>query len=402
MANKLHMKFVTIIIAIVAVLFVGWGIYADLTQKTLVQTAVASKGIIHQYIDERARTTLPHVYHITMPENGRIHPIKLTAGTVVKKDQVLATLDKADLEDAMSESKAIVEAMMNAVKASLAQIKASQANLDFTEWVWSAQRELFSKREASALVEKNAHRDFLESKVNLEKDNADYYAMQAYFSATKLLPLYVGRRLKRTDVQSPIDGIVLKRYVWNEKIMQAGDPLLDIGNLDELRVTADILTEEAVTIQVGDSVSIHGETIGDKPIRGTVMKVQPQGFTKLSSLGVEQQRVPVIIDFHPDDLAELKENGRTLGLEYRVRVRVFTDEKKDAVIIPRTVLFRGNTGKWQAYAVRAGKTVLVDLEIGIVNDRNAEISKGLSAGETVVVAPESTLKAGVLVESKND
>lgn len=402
MENKPKIDFWKIFIGIVVVLLIFWGTYAELTRKTPVQTAVSSKGTIHQYIDERARTTLPHIHHITMPENGRILPIELTVGTVVHKDQILARLDKADLEDAIDESKDIVEAMMNAVNASLAQIEASQANMNFSKWIWNAQQELYSKKEISALEEKNAHRDFLESKVSLERDHATAYAMQAYYSATKLLPLYFDRRLKRTDVESPIHGSVLKRYVWNEKIMQAGEPLLDIGNLDELRVTADILTEEAVTIQVGDIVSIYGETIGDTPIRGTVTQVQPQGFTKLSSLGVEQQRVPVIIDFHPDDMSALEKSGRTLGLDYRVRVRVFTDEKKNAVIVPRTVLFRGNTGKWQAYVVREGKTVLVELEIGIVNDRDAEIIKGLSAGDTVVVAPQATLKEGVRVVSTND
>ncbi len=401
MANTPKKQFGKIIIAIIVVLLIGWGTYAELTRKTPVQTAVASKSTIHQYIDERARTTLPHIYHITMPENGRIQPIMLAAGTVVKKGQVIATLDKADLEDAMDESRDIVEAMMNAVNASLAQIKTSQANVDFTEWLWKAQNKLYTKGATSELVEKQARREFLESKISLESTHADAYAMQAYYSSTKLLPLYFGRRLKRTDIQSPIHGIVLKRYVWNKKSMQAGDPLLDVGNLDDLRITADILTEEAVTIRVGDVVSIRGETIGEAPIRGTVIQVQPQGFTKLSSLGVEQQRVPVIIDFQPDDLAALKKNGRTLGLEYRVRVRIFTDEKKNAVIVPRTVLFRGNTGKWQAYVVRAGKTVLVNLEIGIVNDRMAEITKGLSVGDTVIVAPESTLKDGIPVVSKN-
>lgn len=401
MTNKPKKKYGKIIIVIAVILIVGWGTYNQMTKKTPVQTAVVKKGTIRQYVDERARTTLPHVCHITMPENGRIQPITVTEGTIVTQSQVLATLDKADLLDAMKESKDIVEAMMNAVNASLAQIKAAKANMNFSKWLWNAQQELYAKELSSELVEKAAHKTFIESQVNMEEDQAQSYAMQALYSATKLMPIYVGRRLRRTDIESPINGIVLKRYVWNEKVMQAGERLLDIGNFDALRVTADILTEEAVTIQAGDTVNIYGETIGDKPVRGSVIQVKPQGFTKLSSLGVEQQRVPVIIAFQPDDLAALKKSGHTLGLEYRVRVRVFTAEKKNAIIVPRTVLFRGDTGKWQAYIVRDGKTVLADLDVGIVNDKDAEITKGLSAGDTVVVAPESTLKGGVRVFSTN-
>jgi len=401
MTNKPKKKYGKIIGAAAVILIVAWGIYSQITKKTPVQTAVAKTGTINQYVDERARTTLPHVYHITMPENGRIEPITLIEGTIVTQGQALVSLERADLLDAMKESKDIVLAMKNAVKASQAQIKASQANMEFSEWLWKAKQKLYKENAISETQEKDTHKIFIESQVDYEKDQSQSYAMQALYSIAKLLPIYVGRSLRRTDVKSPINGIVLKRYVWNKKVMQGGERLLDVGNLDALRVTADILSEEAVTIQSGDLVNIYGEAIGSKPIRGKVVRVKPQGFTKLSSLGVEQQRVPVIIEFHSDDMVELKKNGHVLGLEYRVRTRVFTAEKKNAVIVPRTVLFRGDAEKWQAYVVRNGKTVLTDLTVGIVNDNDAEIIKGINSGDTVVVAPESTLKSGVHVSENN-
>ncbi len=401
MTNKPKKSYGKKIVIAAVILLAVWGIYSQITKKTPVQTAVAKTGTIRQYIDERARTTLPHVYHITMPENGRIEPITLIAGTAVTQGQTLVSLEKADLLDAMKESNDIVEAMKNAVQASQEQIKASKSNMDFSEWLWKAKQKLYEEKATSQLQAKETQKTYIESQVEYEKNQSMSYAMEALFSIAKLMPVYVRRSLRRTDVNCPVNGVVLKRYVWNKKVMQGGERLLDIGNLDALRVTADILTEEAVTIQAGDSVNIYGETIGNKPIQGKVVHVKPQGFTKLSSLGVEQQRVPVIIDFLPEDFAKLKKSGRALGLEYRVRVRVFTAEKNNAVIIPRTVLFRGDAGKWQAYVVRDGKTVLTDLGVGIVNDNDAEITKGISAGDTVVVAPESTLKSGVRVTSSN-
>jgi len=392
-------KYGKIALIIIVSGIVGWGIYSQMTQKIPVQTVAAEKGVIKQYIDERARTTLPHVYHITMPEDGRIEPIELIDGDVVTQNQILVTLEKADLTDAMRESKGLVAAMKSAVKASQEQIKASKANMDFSEWLWKAKQKLYKENAVSETQEKNSQKTFIESQVNFEKDTAQSYAMQALFAVSKLMPIYIGRSLRRTDVKSPINGIVLKRYVWNKKVMQGGDKLMDVGNLDALRITADVLTEEAVTISKGDSVKIYGETIGDKSVRGTVTQVKPQAFTKLSSLGVEQQRVPVIIEFNPDDITALKKNNHSLGLEYRVRVRIFTDENKNAIIVPRTVLFRGNNRKWQAYVVRKGKTVLTDLEIGIVNDNDVEILKGINEGDIVVIAPESTLKSGVRVVS---
>jgi len=387
-----------IVIAVVVVIVVG-GIAAEVLKKTPVQTAKATQGTIRQYVEERARTTLPHVYHLTMPEQGRIRAITLMEGTVVTQDQVIATLDKDDLNDAMTSGNEMVEAMLNSYNASLAQIKAAETSKDFTEWLWGAQKTLYEKKQTSELEEKKAQKDFLESQVNLEASQSMAYSMKAMYAMTKLFPIYINRRLKRADITSPINGVVLHRYVWNEKVMQPGDRLIDIGNLDDLQVTADILTEEAVTISAGDDVEIYGETIGDHPIRGTVQRVKPQGFTKVSSLGVEQQRVPVVIDFNAGDVQKLKSADRSLGLEYRVRVRVFTDKADNAVIIPRTALFRGDDGSWQAYVVRKGKTELVTLEIGIVNNESAEVKSGLSAGDEVVIAPESSLKAGVRVAS---
>lgn len=394
-------KTIKVTITVVIVLLILGGIYADMTKKTPVQTATARQGTIRQYVEERARTSLPHVYHVTMPELGRINPIVLREGATVTNNQLITTLDKADLNDAMTEMNEVVDAMLNAYNASLAQIKASQTRQEFAKWLWDAQKQLYANAQTSELEEKKAQKEYLESEVSLEENQATSYAMKALYSATKLLPIYVNRRIKRTDITSPIDGVILKRYVWNEKVMQPGDPILDIGDLSQLQVTADILTEQAVTIAEGDDVEIYGETIGPKPIRGKVIRIKPEGFTKVSSLGVEQQRVPVIIEFNTDDIASLTKAGRTLGLEFRVHVRIFTAAADHAVIIPRTALFRGNGGIWQAFVIRNGKTERISLETGLVNDQDAQITKGLQAGDQVVIAPESTLKSGTRVAPQN-
>jgi HlyD family secretion protein len=190
---------------------------------------------------------------------------------------------------------------------------------------------------------------------------------------------------------------VLKRHVWNEKVMTAGEPLLDIGDLNNLEVTADILTAEAVRVQPGDRVEIFGEAIGDKPIEGIVRQVEPEAFQKMSSLGVEEQRVAVKISFATGILDKLKASGRTLGLRYQVRVRVITDEKKQVLRVPRTSLFRGIAGKWQLYRVEKGRAALANVEVGLMNDYEAEIIKGVKIGETVIVAPESSISDGTRV-----
>jgi HlyD family secretion protein len=206
------------------------------------------------------------------------------------------------------------------------------------------------------------------------------------------------RRLERTTMKSPVDGTVLRRLVKNKEYLTAGTLLLEIGSMGKLEVTADILSQDVVTVRPGNPVDVYGPSIGTTPIRGTVTRVKPAGFTKVSSLGVDQQRVPVVIAFDKGELEGLRKKGRTLGLAFRVRVRIYTREKKGVPKVPRTALFRGENGQWQAYSVHNGRATLTTVTLGIINDNEAEITGGLKAGDPVVVAPPKGLKDGDRVE----
>ena len=117
-------------------------------------------------------------------------------------------------------------------------------------------------------------------------------------------------------------------------------------------------------------------------------------FTKVSSLGVEQQRVLVIIKFDEQGLAELHKAGRELGADYRVRVKIYTGRRDDALKIPRSALFRSAAGTWQTFVVRGGRARRVDLEVGLANDFEVEVTAGIEPGEPVILAPESSLTDG--------
>jgi len=118
---------------------------------------------------------------------------------------------------------------------------------------------------------------------------------------------------------------------------------------------------------------------------------------KVSSLGVEQQRVKVIVRFAGDELKRLLADGR-LGVGYRVRVRIFTADKSQALLIPRSALFRAADNSWQVFVVRGGAARLQIVQVGLMNDEQAEITGGLTDGEPVVLAPESTLSDGTRVD----
>lgn len=380
-----------------AILVVGLGILAEINKKTPVRTAVAKTGTIQFYIEERGRTSLPHIYHVTMPMQGRVLPIKVEEGDAVKTGDIVVRLEDLDWQDATKETVDILVAVSNWVQAAEAQVKAAKIHQDFTKWEWETDEKLLQSKTISEKQGRESRRRFLDSSVKIEESQSMLHMSKALQSIMDLLPGYVERNLDRTLVRSPVTGTVLKRHVWNEKVMTPGEPLLDIGDLQEIEITSDILTEAAVHIQAGDRVEIFGEAVGDTVVEGSVRLVEPKAFTKISSLGVEEQRVTVKISFIKGTLESFANSGRSIGLQYRVRVRIITDVKEKVVVIPRTALFHGMNGQWQVYTVEDGRAHLIDVRVGLLNDFEAEIKTGLKAGDAVIVAPESSISNGIQV-----
>lgn len=385
-----------ILIGGAVVLVVAAMVVKESSKAEAVRSVTITEEGISSYVEERAHTSLPHIYHITMPLQGRILPIEVEEGHAVTNGQVVARVEDLDWHEATTQVHEMVKAMQSAVAAAAAQIKANEARTAYTKWMFDAVDQAGSE----AVSEQDKRRtkwEYLDSQVKTEESTATYHSMEAFYTITKMLRPYVERNLDRTTVKSPVSGTVLKRHVWNEKVMTPGTSLLDIGNLDALEITAEILTEEAVRIQAGDRVEIFGESFGDRHMSGTVRRIEPEAFTKLSSLGVEQQRVNVNIAFDKDEFSQFKEAGYTIGLHYRARIRIITDEKDQAIVIPRTALFRGSNGDWQTYRIENGRARRVDLKIGLSNNYTAEVLEGVGPGDQVIDAPESAIEDGLRV-----
>lgn len=397
MKKKNGKTWVRIVIGLLIIAGIGLVAFREFTKGVTVRSARTSEGAIASYVEERAYTSLPHIYHITMPMQGRIEPIEVQEGDSVTEGQLVARIENLDWLDASRQMDELVSAMKSAVAASAAQIKASEARTAFTEWVWKA-NDGAPEKAISEQEKRRSRWDYLDSVVKTEESTASFHAMDAFLRVTSIMQPYVKRNLARTTVNSPVAGVVLKRHVWNERMMNPGEPLLDIGDLGQLEITAEILTEQAVGIEPGDRVEILGETVGNEPMKGTVRRVEPEAFTKLSSLGVEQQRVNVKISFDADDFNAYTESGRSLGLHYRTRVRIITEEKEKVVRIPRTALFRDSKGDWATYRIEEGRARLTALKIGLTNDRVAEVLDGLGTDDTVVDAPESAIVDGIRVK----
>jgi HlyD family secretion protein len=197
-------------------------------------------------------------------------------------------------------------------------------------------------------------------------------------------------KIERSVMKSPVSGTVLKRHLRDERMVSAGSVLLEIGTLDDLEVEADILSQDAVGVTKDQDVDVFGPAVGKNLVRGKVAQVYPAGFTKMSSLGVEQQRVKVIVRLPAEVIKQLRQE-RNIGVGYRVRVRIFTASRSQALRIPRSALFRGAGGEWQTFVVRDGRAKLQAIDVGLMNDELVEVKAGLNDGDLVILAPEANL-----------
>jgi HlyD family secretion protein len=377
-----------------------------------VDVAPARRQAIREYIEEQAKTRLPDVFQITMPLQGRVLPIALKEGDPVTSGQVVARLDPSDLEtDVIERNNTVIQYDKSIDQIDLAieqaeqTVLASQANYDFAEREFNRTKSLRSQNSASQAELEADELRLTESKLGLRKDQLNKSIYVIMRSVVELMRetdeakrAKAQRDMDRAVIRSPVDGLVLAKEVSNEQVLAAGSVLLELGDLRQLQVEAEVLSQDVVKVEIGDSVDIEGPAIGTQPARGHVLQVYPQGFTKVSSLGVEQQRVIVVVGFAPEELDRLRAEGRTLGVDYRVRIKIYTSQKDDALTVPRGALFRSAAGNWQAFVVRQGQAHVVDVQVGLRNDFDVEVLDGIEAGELVVVAPDATLADGARVD----
>jgi HlyD family secretion protein len=196
-----------------------------------------------------------------------------------------------------------------------------------------------------------------------------------------------------TPLYSPVDGVVLRRLQESEAIVPAGEPLLEVGDPTDLEIVADYLSADAVKIRPGSRVLIE-QWGGDRPLEGQVRRVEPSGFMKISALGVEEQRVNVVVDFlDPPSTRPALADG------FRVELRIVLWEGEDVLQVPTGALFR-NQEDWAVFAVVGGRARLRRVEIARQGGLVAEVVSGLEEGDTVVLHPGDSVADGLRVEQR--
>jgi HlyD family secretion protein len=364
-----------------------------------VSVVAAERGPFTDTVEEEGRTRLRDSYTVSAPISGYLQRVELEPGDPVESGQAVARIEPAPvpaLDARMAElardQLAAVQARLETARANLetAGAAARLARSEFERYRELRQRDLVSAAEF------DARRSELERQ-NAAEDAAAHSVEAARFevaAARALLEIGSGTRGSGQDnalaVRSPVAGVVLRRPRCCEGPITAGDAILEIGDLADLEIQVDLLTMDAVHLQSGMPVRIGGWG-GDAVLEGLVRRVDPAGFTRVSALGVDEQRVPVIVDF--DDIETA---AQRLGVDYRVEV-AFVLWQGDAVLqVPTGALFRDD-GRWALFVVEDGRARLRRVETGRSAGLRTQILAGLEAGETVINHPGDRVADGVRV-----
>ncbi|MDG2319555.1 MAG: HlyD family efflux transporter periplasmic adaptor subunit [Rhodospirillaceae bacterium] len=390
----------SIILAIIVLVILS------LQQQSIgVDVAQVKRSDLLVTIDDEGQTRLKDVYAVSAPVAGRVRRIDIEAGDpVIASETVLAMFEPSDpaMLDvrSRSEAEAIVRAAEAAVGLGNAEQSRAQAQLDFAQAelnraVPLAERGTISQatleQRQLSLLTGQAQR--AEAVASLRKVRADLETARATLITAQESETVSADSDDLIPVRAPISGRVLRVLQESEGVVATGTVLMELGDPTELEIEVDLLSTDAVRIKPGDRVIID-DWGGDMPLEGRVRLVEPFGYTKVSALGIEEQRVNVIIDF-----VSPQSDWQSLGHGYRVETRVVVQDRKNVITIPVSALFRSGES-WAVFADDDGTAVLKEITLGERNTMEAEVTGGLEVGDAVILHPSDSIEHGVGIERR--
>lgn len=359
------------------------------TPAVPVETAEVTPGPLQVTVESPGRTRVVDRYTIAAPIGGRISRIAVREGDRLIQGQVIAQVEAAELDPRTSaEASAAAQASRSTAQAAAQAVQQAEAELRLTQADARRIAALAAEGAMSqqALEEARTREEVARRNLSGARERA-----AAALSDVRRAEATAGQGTSRgasRPVTAPSDGLVLRIPDRSERPVAAGEPLLEIGDARQIEVVADFLSEDAVRIRPG-SPAILRDWGGPEPLEGRVRLVEPSGFTKVSALGIEEQRVNVVID--------ISNPPQTLGDGYRVDAVVVIWSDPEALRVPVSALGRKGDD-WIVLAVNAGRADERRIRIGQRNNDFAQILEGLSAGDTVIVHPSAEIVDGTKVE----
>jgi HlyD family secretion protein len=361
-----------------------------------VDVAAVSRGPLVVTVDEEGRTRVRDRFVVTAPVAGRVLRIELDPGDRVARGDVLARLqpESPPLLDARTRAEAA--AAVTSAEATLGHARAEEQRAH-AAWA-QAQRELArTRRLTSAGVTTAQDLDAREADALVagEAVNAAAFAVRAASAEVERAKARVATSVSASGaavaVRAPVNGVVLQRLRESESVVPAGEPLIAIGDPGQIEIVTDLLSTDAVRVKPGARATIE-QWGGEPALAAIVRRIEPAGFTKVSALGVEEQRVNVVLDFVDAD----DEADALLGDAYRVETRIVLWEAPNVLKVPTNALFRDNT-QWAVYVVSGGRARLTLVEIGHQTAQEAEVMNGLTESSMVIVHPGDLVRDGTRI-----
>jgi HlyD family secretion protein len=387
-------------LAIVAIVVLA--IWALLPKPIPIETATVTKGKFVATVDEDGKTRVRERYVVAAPLAGRLTRVRLKAGDAVKADDVVASIlpspapfldprSRQQAEERLGTTEATRERTKAMVERTQAEAAQAKNELDRTRTLRQSGSSTAQALERAETAMRVAERDLRAAQFQ------DHAAEHEIEQAKVLLAQYrdgaAGTPPERWNVTAPVSGLVLKVTQESETVVQPGTPILEIGDPRDLEVVADVLSTDAVEIHPGAQVAIE-HWGGPGTLAGRVRRIEPAAFTKISTLGVEEQRVNVLID-----IVAPEKDWVGLGDAYQVDARITVFSHDDATIVPAAALFR--TGEaWSAYVVRNGRAQLRAVELLRRSGRFAAVTAGVQVGDKVIVYPNDRIATDVRVEAR--
>jgi len=367
-----------------------------------VDVAEVKRAPLTVTVEEEGKTRVRERYTVSAPVAGYVRRIELKAGDAVAAGQVLAVIEPLRSDALDPRSRAQAQAQPSAAQAALAaaqeNARAAAAAAQLAQQERARAESLRQSNFVSAQALDSART--AETRARAAEAAAQHAVRVARFDlATARAALASTARLQsggaaeRVKVAAPVAAHVLKLLHESEGAVAAGQPLLEIGDPASLEVEVELLSTHAVKVAPGSKV-ILDRWGGEQPVAGSVRVVEPSGYTKISALGVEEQRVRVIVDF-----TSPREAWARLGDGYRVEARFVLWEGQDVLQLPTSALFRQGEG-WAAFVIDGRHARLKPVEIGQRAGLATEVLSGLAAGDRVVAHPDETIRDGVRVKPR--
>jgi HlyD family secretion protein len=374
--------------AIVLVALIVAGLWP---QPVPVETARVIRGILRATVNEEGKTRIKLRYMISAPVTGQLRRIPFKAGAEVQAGQtVLAVIDPLSPAMLDARARALAEASRDTAAANLEKSRATHtftaSELRRFEKLYQEKTVSIQELEAAQMREASAAKEEVASQSALRQAEAELAEFSSSDGGTNAVRA-------PTEVKAPVSGRVLRVFEENARVVTLGTPLLELGDPADLEVVIEVLSRDGAAISPGTPVELEQWGAPGAPdLQARVRLVEPAAFTKVSALGVEEQRVNVVAD-----LLTPPDQRRNVGDSFRVEARIVVWQTDQALKVPAGALFRRGD-EWSAFVVADGRAELRPVKVGRSSGTETQILEGLKEGEEVILYPGSRIHAGQRVK----